>query len=93
MNHIVATIGSGESLDSDEDACFLAQVGAILSGGSCGELEIIAVKIEEESKYNVILDTGVDEEIIADREKNYIRAIPGLLFQKIHFFLFMHFLK
>ena len=84
MNHIVATVGSGENLDSDEDACFLAQVGAILSGGSCGELEIIAVKIEEESKYNVILDTGVDEEIIADREKNYIRAIPGLLFQKMH---------
>jgi hypothetical protein len=73
-NHIVATFPLAKQLDSKEDACCNAQVGAILNAGSTKKLCVNNVVIDSYAISNIILDTGYENEIIADRNKNNVRA-------------------
>lgn len=81
-NHIVATSALDAAAaadtqdDNEEDSCFGAQVGALLSTDSLEELEVVAVQVAPGAVKNVILDTGRDEQCELDRTKNTFRALP-----------------
>lgn len=84
-NHIVATTEDqaektdvfAETVEEKEnDACFSAQVDALLTVDTLVPLEVIAVLVEKEAIHNTILDTGSEEQVVCDRTVNAIRAIP-----------------
>lgn len=79
-NHIVATTEASpsQSSTSEEDACFAAQVEALLTTASLKPLDVTAVLVEQASQHNTILDSGIDSQVILDRTANAFRATPAL---------------
>lgn len=83
-NHIVTTtegMDAGlptEEEEAKEDACFSAQVGALLTIDSLQELEAVAVEVSEHAVMNTILDTGRQDQMKVDATKNIVRALPSL---------------
>ena len=77
-NHIVATTetSAAQSQPSEEDACFAAQVSALLTTARLKELDAVAVQVEKESAQNTILDSGSDAQVVIDRARNAFRATP-----------------
>lgn len=77
-NHIIASTEISSVPENQEDSCFSAQVKALLTTDSLQELEIVAVLVEKEAVRNIVLDTGYEEQIVMDRTKNILRALPAL---------------
>ena len=79
-NHIVATTEASTSQPStsEEDACFAAQVEALLTTASLKPLDVTAVLVEQTSQHNTILDSGTDSQVTLDRTTNAFRATPAL---------------
>ncbi|MBB2837982.1 UNVERIFIED_ORG: inulin fructotransferase (DFA-I-forming) [Rhizobium etli] len=77
-NHIVATTEKSQSSDAPESACFSTQVGALLSTSNLETLEVTAVKVQEGSVRNTVLDSGSDEQVQLDRAMNAFRATPAI---------------
>lgn len=79
-NHIVATTEASTSQPStsEEDACFAAQVEALLTTASLKPLDVTAVLVEQTSQHNTILDSGTDSQVALDRTANAFRATPAL---------------
>lgn len=77
-NHIVATTetSAAQEQPSEEDACFAAQVSALLTTARLKELDAVAVQVEKESVQNTILDSGSDAQVVIDRARNAFRATP-----------------
>ena len=77
-NHIVATTetSAAQAQPSEEDACFAAQVSALLTTARLKELDAVAVQVEKESAQNTILDSGSDDRVLMDRAVNAFRATP-----------------
>lgn len=77
-NHIVATTetSAAQAQSSEEDACFAAQVSALLTTARLKELDAVAVQVEKESAQNTILDSGSDDRVLMDRAVNAFRATP-----------------
>ena len=77
-NHIVATTetSAAQVQPSEEDACFAAQVSALLTTARLKELDAVAVQVEKESAQNTILDSGSDAQVVIDRARNAFRATP-----------------
>ena len=77
-NHIVATTetSAAQVQPSEEDACFAAQVSALLTTARLKELDAVAVQVEKESAQNTILDSGSDDRVLMDRAVNAFRATP-----------------
>ena len=77
-NHIVATTetSAAQAQPSEEDACFAAQVSALLATARLKELDAVAVQVEKESAQNTILDSGSDAQVVIDRARNAFRATP-----------------
>lgn len=77
-NHIVATTETSTSQPStsEEDACFAAQVEALLTTASLKPLDVTAVLVEQTSQHNTILDSGTDSQVMLDRTANAFRATP-----------------
>ncbi|MFE4544278.1 NosD domain-containing protein [Arthrobacter sp. NPDC056727] len=71
-NHMVAMDVDSKSSDS----CFEAQVDALLATDTATGLAVTAVVVEPESARNTILDSGTDDQVIADRAVNAFRATP-----------------
>ncbi|MBZ4486750.1 right-handed parallel beta-helix repeat-containing protein [Microbacterium sp. cx-55] len=72
-NHIVARDINASSSGS----AFEAQVDALLSTAASDALDVRTVVVETESTGNTILDSGTDNQIVADRGVNAIRATPA----------------
>lgn len=90
-NHIVATTENetektvetvvNEDLTGnvqENDACFSAQVEALLNVDTLVPLDVTAVLIEKESIHNTILDSGSDEQVVLDKTVNVFRALPTI---------------
>lgn len=77
-NHIAALTEAAEESKEAQDACYSAQVEAMLSIARAKEIPVIAVLVEEESVRNTILDTGTEEACVLDRKANAFRAIPEI---------------
>lgn len=77
-NHIVATTeaSAGQAQLSEEDACFAAQVSALLTTDRLKALDAVAVLVEKSSAQNTILDSGSDSQVLMDRAVNAFRATP-----------------
>jgi inulin fructotransferase (DFA-I-forming) len=71
-NHVVPMDVDSKSSDS----CFEAQVDALLATDTAGGLAVTAVVVDPESVRNTILDSGTDDQVIADRAVNAFRATP-----------------
>ena len=77
-NHIVATTeaSAAQAQPSEEDACFAAQVSALLTTDRLKALDAVAVLVEKSSAQNTILDSGSDSQQLMDRAVNAFRATP-----------------
>lgn len=77
-NHIVATTeaSAAQAQTSEEDACFAAQVSALLTTDRLKALDAVAVLVEKRSAQNTILDSGSDNQVLMDRAVNAFRATP-----------------
>lgn len=77
-NHIVATTEASvaQAQPSEEDACFAAQVSALLTTDRLKALDAVAVLVEKSSAQNTILDSGSDSQVLMDRAVNAFRATP-----------------
>lgn len=77
-NHIVATpeASAAQAQPSEEDACFAAQVSALLTTDRLKALDAVAVLVEKSSAQNTILDSGSDSQVLMDRAVNAFRATP-----------------
>ena len=77
-NHIVATTeaSAAQAKPSEEDACFAAQVSALLTTDRLKALDAVAVLVEKSSAQNTILDSGSDSQVLMDRAVNAFRATP-----------------
>ena len=73
-NHVVARDTQAEARDS----CYEAQVDSLLNSSQSGEFPFTAVKVEPSCVANIILDCGTHDQIIADSQKNAIRATPKI---------------
>lgn len=71
-NHVVAMDVHAKSSDS----CFSAQVDALLSTKASDGLTVTAVMVDSASARNTILDSGSDDQVIADRGANAVRPTP-----------------
>ncbi|MEQ0074153.1 NosD domain-containing protein [Klebsiella sp. CN_Kp118] len=77
-NHIVATTeaSASQAQTLEEDACFAAQVSALLTTDRLKALNAVAVLVEKRSAQNTILDSGSDNQVLMDRAVNAFRATP-----------------
>lgn len=77
-NHIVATTeaSASQAQTLEEDACFAAQVSALLTTDRLKTLDAVAVLVEKRSAQNTILDSGSDNQVLMDRAVNAFRATP-----------------
>lgn len=75
-NHIVATTVTSESGDVLNSECFSTQVAAIISTEGLTSLDVTAVKVEQESTQNTVLDSGSDTQVMIDRAVNAFRGTP-----------------
>lgn len=73
-NHVVAL----DVHASSSDSCFSAQVDALLATGTSEGLAVAAVVVDPASARNIILDSGTDAQVIADRTANALRATPAI---------------
>jgi hypothetical protein len=73
-NHVVAM----DVHSSSSDSCFEAQVDALLTTEASQVLAVTAVMVDPGSARNTILDSGSDDEVIADRGVNAFRATPAI---------------
>lgn len=71
-NHVVAMDVHAQSSDS----CFSAQVDALLTTAATESLAVTAVMVDPGSHSNSILDSGTDNEVVADRSVNAVRPTP-----------------
>ncbi|MFP3153932.1 right-handed parallel beta-helix repeat-containing protein [Lachnospiraceae bacterium ZAX-1] len=71
-NHVVAT----EAHAKISDACFSAQVGALLTTEAKASLTVTTVRVERESFQNTVLDSGSDAQVVMDKIVNAFRATP-----------------
>lgn len=77
-NHIVATTeaSAAQAQTLEEDACFAAQVSALLTTDRLKALDAVAVLVEKRSAQNTILDSGSDNQVLMDRAVNAFKATP-----------------
>lgn len=77
-NHIVATTeaSAAQAQTLEEDACFAAQVSALLTTDRLKALDAVAVLVEKRSAQNTILYSGSDNQVLMDRAVNAFRATP-----------------
>jgi len=75
-NHIVATTEMSQVKDAPNSACFLTQVGALLSTDNLKALEVTAVRVQKEAARNTVLDSGNNEQVQMDRTLNAFRGTP-----------------
>lgn len=75
-NHIVATTERSERTDAPNSECFSTQVAAIISTAGLTSLKVTAVKVEQESTQNTVLDSGSDGQVLIDRTVNAFRGTP-----------------
>ncbi|KRF06881.1 fructotransferase [Paenibacillus sp. Soil766] len=71
-NHVVAT----EVHAKVSDACFSAQVDALLNTEASEPLAVTTVLVEKESLHNTILDSGSDAQVVMDKTVNAFRGTP-----------------
>ena len=81
MELIEARLAAAESRAAqaqtlEEDACFAAQVSALLTTDRLKALDAVAVLVEKSSAQNTILDSGSDNQVLMDRAVNAFRATP-----------------
>lgn len=74
-NHIVATKTKMESSES----CYSAQVDSLLSIESTRVYDVTTVKVDKESKENIILDSGTERQINMNKKENGFRMTPDFL--------------
>lgn len=77
-NHIVATTEVEIARDAANSECFETQVGAILATANLTQLEVVAVRVEQECTGNTILDSGTEAQVTIDRAANAFRGTPPL---------------
>ncbi len=75
-NHIVATTETLEADDAPNSECFSTQVAAMISTAGLTGLEVTAVKVEQASTQNTVLDSGSDTQVTIDRAVNAFRGTP-----------------
>lgn len=75
-NHIVATTETSGTDDALNSECFSTQVAAMISTAGLTSLDITAVKVEQESAQNTVLDSGSDRQVLIDRAANAFRGTP-----------------
>ncbi len=75
-NHIVATTEKAQASDALNSDCFSTQVEAILSTKNLTALDVVAVKVEQASTHNTVLDSGSDAQVQMDRAVNAFRGTP-----------------
>ncbi|WP_324651676.1 NosD domain-containing protein [Georgenia sp. H159] len=73
-NHVVAMDVDTTSSDS----CFSAQVDALLTTEASDALTVTTVVVGPESSRNTILDSGTDDQVVADRTVNAVRPTPAV---------------
>jgi len=73
-NHVVAI----DSRAVSGDSAFAAQVDALLATEASSVLSVTTVLVDPESTRNTILDSGREEQVTLDRERNAFRATPGV---------------
>ncbi|MCO1339702.1 fructotransferase [Kocuria polaris] len=73
-NHAVAT----DVRSQPSDSCFEAQVGSLLSAGATDALVVSSVVVDAGSARNTILDSGTEDQVLADRGVNAVRATPAI---------------
>lgn len=73
-NHVVASDVPGKTSDS----CFSAQVDALLTTESSGQLPVTTVLVEAASLGNTVLDSGDDTQVVIDRAANAFRPTPTI---------------
>ncbi|MBN9326940.1 MAG: fructotransferase [Cellulomonas sp. 73-145] len=73
-NHVVASDVRSEASDS----CFSAQVDALLTTESSGQLAVTTVLVESGSVGNTVLDSGNEIEVVLDRGANAFRPTPAI---------------
>ena len=76
-NHIVAQTESGPTA-TDEDACFSAQVEAMLSAAHEQPIAVTCVCIDAGAEHNTVLDSGTEAQVLLDPTRNAFRATPHL---------------
>ncbi|MFV0430398.1 MAG: NosD domain-containing protein [Arachnia sp.] len=72
-NHVIAHDISARSSDS----CFEAQVGALLATDAYRVLPVTTVLVEAAASSTVILDSGTDAQVVANRSRNAVRPTPS----------------
>jgi len=73
-NHVVAI----DSRAVIGDSAFAAQVDALLATGTSAALSVTTVLVDPGSTRNTILDSGRDEQVSLDRERNAFRSTPSV---------------
>lgn len=73
-NHVVALDVHAKSSDS----CFAAQVDALLTTELSSGRDVTTVLVDAESSGNVILDSGAEAQVLADRATNALRPTPAV---------------
>lgn len=71
-NHVVAMDVHATSSDS----CYSAQVDALLTTEASSALSVATVLVDPESSGNTILDSGTEDQVVADRAVNAVRPTP-----------------
>ena len=77
-NHIAAKTETLQKTSAEDDSCFDTQVEALLSIDRLVKLDVTAVCVDESAVGNYVLDTGTEDQIIMDRTRNVLRALPDL---------------
>ncbi len=71
-NHVVAK----DVQHTADDSCFEAQVEALLTTQAASGLSVTTVMVDQASSGNTVLDSGSDDQVVADRAANAIRPTP-----------------
>lgn len=74
-NHIFAATEAAP--ESDSDSCFDAQVGAMTAIANARPIDITAVIVDDTATGNIVLDSGTDSQITANRQVNVVRPLPS----------------
>ncbi|MFH8253109.1 NosD domain-containing protein [Microbacterium sp. B2969] len=73
-NHVVAMDVASRSNDS----CFEGQVDALLATDDSHDLVITTVQVDAGALRTTILDSGSEDQVVADRRDNAVRATPAI---------------
>lgn len=71
-NHIVSTEDHAET----SDACYSAQVNALLTTRTVKQVPVTTVLVDKESIRNTVLDSGSETQVEMDRNSNAFRPTP-----------------